>query len=214
VASRGGVPRKSDRRRDELARLKAEQQAQASRRKLTWSVGIGVVVLALIGGVTFALIGNNQGSTNSTPGAISGVQTFTGLGRTHVQGTVHYAQTPPVGGNHNPVWLNCGIYNAPVPNENAVHSLEHGAVWVTYDPTLPADEVAKLKQDVRGKPYTLLSPYPGLPSPVVASAWGLQLKLQNATDSRLTQFVAKYAQGPQAPEPGSPCTGGTGTPTG
>jgi hypothetical protein len=140
------------------------------------------------------------------------VQTFTGLPRDHVQGHVDYAQNPPVGGAHSPVVLNCGIYPNPVPNENAVHAMEHGAVWVTYRPDLPADQVATLRQLVGKKPYVVLSPYPGLPAPVVASAWGAQLALPSASDPRLPQFLAYYRQGPQTPEPGAPCTGGTGNP--
>jgi hypothetical protein len=58
----------------------------------------------------------------------------------------------------------------------------------------------------------LVSPYPDLPAPVVASAWGKQLQLDSANDPRLEQFVSAFREGPQTPEPGAPCTGGTGNP--
>jgi hypothetical protein len=132
----------------------------------------------------------------------------------HQEGPLTYPQTPPAGGIHNPAWQNCGIYDQPVPNENAVHSLEHGAVWITYQPDLPAEAVAQLRDLVSGWNYTLLSPYPDLPAPVVASAWGVQLKADSAADPRLTEFISRYHQGPQTPEPGAPCTGGVGTPVG
>jgi len=90
----------------------------------------------------------------------------------------------------------------------------NGAVWITYQPSLSAAQVTQLQNDVRGKTYVILSPYTGLPSPVVASAWGKQLTLTSASDGRIATFITTYAQGPQTPEPGSPCTGGTGTPTG
>jgi uncharacterized protein DUF3105 len=143
-----------------------------------------------------------------------GVRSFDGLSRNHVPGTVNYAQVPPVGGDHNDVWLNCGIYNQPVKNENAVHSLEHGAVWITYRPDLAAAQVNTLQELVRGKPFVLLSPYPGIASPIAASAWGKQLTVTDASDARLASFVREFAQSPQAPEPGAPCTNGTGTPIG
>jgi hypothetical protein len=60
--------------------------------------------------------------------------------------------------------------------------------------------------------YVILSPYPGLPSPVVASAWGKQLQLPSVSDPRLGQFIDYFRQGPQTPEPGATCAGGTGTP--
>jgi hypothetical protein len=104
------------------------------------------------------------------------------------------------------------VYTAPLHNENAVHSLEHGAMWITYRPGLPASEIATIRDDVSGQPYGLVSPYPGLPSPVVASVWGKQLKLNSASDSRLKVFINTYKSGSQAPESGGECTGGTGTP--
>ncbi|TYB42170.1 DUF3105 domain-containing protein [Actinomadura chibensis] len=143
---------------------------------------------------------------------IPGVRRYSGLARTHTTRPVVYPQTPPVGGPHAPSPLNCGVYVRPVPVENAVHSMEHGAVWVTYRPDLPAGQVRTLRDLVRGKSFLLLSPYPGLPAPVVASAWGRQLRLPAASDSRLAGFVDAYRRGPQTPERGAPCSGGVGSP--
>lgn len=142
----------------------------------------------------------------------AGIKTFANLSSSHVQGQVTYAQAPPVGGDHNSVWLNCGIYSQPVPNENAVHSMEHGAVWFTYLPNLASKDVDTLRTLVRGHDHAILSPYPGLPSPIVASAWGVQLQVSSATDPRLGQFLSKYEQGSQTPEAGASCSGGTGSP--
>ena len=85
-------------------------------------------------------------------------------------------------------------------------------MWISYQPTLSAADVTTLQHAVAGKSYVVLSPYPGIPAPVVATAWGVQLRLTGASDPKLAQFINYYRQGPQTPEPGSPCTGGTGTP--
>jgi hypothetical protein len=143
---------------------------------------------------------------------LSGVQVYSNLGHAHTAAPVQYAQIPPVGGDHSPTLLNCGIYDQPVPNENAVHSLEHGAVWITYQPTLRQADVAKLRQLVQGRDHLILSPYPDLQDPVVASGWGVQLKLRGADDPRLPRFIEKYVNGSQAGEPGGPCSGGIGSP--
>jgi len=173
-----------------------------------WTLVAIAVIVVLAGGLGVYILTR----PNTTAAAPEGVQTFTGLSRNHVTTHVDYPQNPPVGGDHNPVWLNCGIYTSPVANENAVHDLEHGAVWITYKPDLAKDQVAQLTQAVRGQTYVDLSPYPGLSAPVVASAWGVQLKLSSASDPKLAQFIRYYRQGPQTPEPGATCTGGTGNP--
>jgi len=138
---------------------------------------------------------------------IAGLFTFDVPSREHVEGHVDYPQTPPVGGPHNPVFQNCGFYDQPVGNEHAVHSLEHGAVWITYRPDLPTDQIALLRDLAAQHDHVLVSPYPGLPAPVVASAWGQQLWLDKADDPRLGQFVALFEN--NGPELGGPCAGGT-----
>ncbi|SDB80457.1 Protein of unknown function [Raineyella antarctica] len=185
-----------------------QQDAARTRKRRRAIIGAGAVVLVVaVLLVVWAVV-----RTPAQPQASTGLVTYSNLSRDHVTGPVTYQQTPPAGGPHSAVWQNCGIYNNPVPNENAVHSLEHGAVWITYRPDLPAAQVATLKADVKGQPYGLLSPFPGLPSPVVATAWGVQLRLDDATDPRLQQFLATYGDGSKAPEPKGECTGGTGTP--
>ena len=146
------------------------------------------------------------------------------LQHSHVTAPVRYSVTPPVGGNHNGIWMTCGIYDKPVPNEYAVHDLEHGAVWITYRPSLPRAQVNKLRAFVEsqsvlsaggqaGSRYLDLTPYPGLPSPVVVSSWGFQLRLTSPADPRLQQFVSKFrASQKYSPEYGGSCSGGTGVP--
>jgi predicted small secreted protein len=139
-------------------------------------------------------------------------KSYSNLSRDHTKEPVDYPQTPPVGGPHNPIWQNCGFYSKPLRNEYAVHSMEHGAVWITYSPDLPKDQVETLRDIAHRNSYVLVSPYSDLPSQVVASAWGKQLHLNSADDPRLEQFVRAYQQGPQNPEPGAPCNGGVGSP--
>lgn len=203
-------------RHEEIERRKRERQREVARqaqrqrlvRRGAWAAGILGAMLIII------LIARAVTSGGAAPvGKIPGIKTFSNLARTHVDGKVTYPQNPPVGGPHNAAWLNCGIYDASVTNENAVHSLEHGAVWITYQPKLAAADVQHLVSLVKGKSYVILSPYDGLQTPVVASAWGVQLQVQTAYDSRISQFIQKYAQGPQTPEPGAPCSGGTGSPS-
>ena len=183
----------------------AKRQQQRRRRNLLALAAGALVLLAIAGG----FIASREQYKRST---LARVESFEGLSRNHPQGSVSYPQTPPVGGDHNPAWQNCGYYDAPVRNENAVHSLEHGAVWITYRPDLPADQVDKLRGLVDGQGYILVSPYPDLPSPVVASAWGKQLRLDSADTRALGVFIGEFRQGPQTPERGAACTGGVGTP--
>jgi hypothetical protein len=142
----------------------------------------------------------------------AGVQAFEVKSRVHVLTPVSYPQTPPVGGNHAPIWQNCGFYDAPIANEHGVHSLEHGAVWITYRPDLPQAQIDSLHRLARSQSFVLVSPYPGLPAPVVASAWGRQARLRSAADPLLGYFIRAFRRGPQTPEPGGLCTYGIGRP--
>ncbi|MGE9808527.1 DUF3105 domain-containing protein [Janibacter sp. G1551] len=191
-----------DERSARLAQLKREQQAAERKRRLA-SYGAGGLVIALIlGVVAFVIIREQMNKPD-----LSAVKSYDYTGSQHTSEAVKYKENPPVGGEHNPAWLNCGIYDSPVPSENAVHSLEHGAVWITYPEDLPEADVKKL-EDETPDTYAILSPYKGIDT-VFVSGWGKQLELTGADDNRLGAFVKEYRQSPQVPEPGAACTGGT-----
>ena len=107
---------------------------------------------------------------------------------------VDYAESPPVGGPHAPppYWADCTgtVYTVDIRHENAVHSLEHGAVWITYNPDdvsqADIDTLAKLVENKTGR---MLSPYAGLDSPISVQSWGHQLKVDSAGDKRIKQFA-------------------------
>ena len=125
----------------------------------------------------------------------------------HSLRSVAAGETPPTGGRHAPVWQRCGFYDTPVPTERAVHSIEHGAVWITYRPDLPSDQVQALRDLAQAEADTLVSAYPSLDALVVATVWGHQERLEAADLSRLQQFIRDFRNGPLAPERGGACDG-------
>lgn len=174
---------------------------------LVTSLLLATVLVGAALGVLNA-VGGRGGPVLTADGTVVGLLTYDGLSAQHVDTPVDYEQMPPVGGDHLSVWQDCGFYDAAVITEAGVHSLEHGAVWVTCDPDLPSGQVDVLQRLAEDNAYLLVSPMPGLPAPVVASAWGLQVQLDSADDARLPAFLVAYLQGPQNPEPGAPCSGG------
>ena len=127
----------------------------------------------------------------------------------HVPGVLQYDTTPPTGGNHSQYWADCTgtVYPQPIADENAVHTLEHGAIWITYRPGLAAGQVAALAERVRGHDRMMMSPHPGLTSAVSLQAWNYQLFVDDAGDPRIEAFIAALHDNPQVtPEPGATCS--------
>jgi len=205
------TPDKSEKAAGRAARVAAMQKAEKARAKRRTALLIAiptVVVVGVAGAITAVFL------NRPAPPSLDAVTTADYEASQHTTDPVTYEQNPPMGGPHNPTWLNCGVYDAPVPNENAVHSMEHGAVWITYQPDLATDQVDELKDAVADESYTVLSPYEALPSPIVLSAWNNQLAVDTADDPRIDAFLARFVQGAQTPEPGALCSQGVGTPTG
>jgi hypothetical protein len=194
-------------RDDDRQRRKAAQRAaavrSARRTSLLWR-GIGIAAVVVVAAFAYSVYSTSQ--------LLEEVKTAKYPAGLHLAGPIVYTESPPIGGEHNVVWQNCGVYNVPIHNEHAVHSLEHGAVWITYRPDLAPDQVQMLRA-LAADDFMLLSPYPGLSHPVVASAWNHQLTFERADDPALPAFIAEYKNNPRTtPEFGASCGGGTSVP--
>ncbi|SDO26111.1 Protein of unknown function [Streptomyces sp. cf386] len=195
---------------------RAEQARERRNRILTIGASVVVVVGLVVGGVVLVQSqADKKDEADKTPGKFvtgkDGVKTWNKtLSSTHVTESVSYPMEPPVGGNHHKAWMNCNgdVYTKELANENAVHSLEHGAVWVTYNGKAAKADVEALATKVKQTPFTLMSPDDSQKDPIMLSAWGHQRTVTSASDPNVGKFFEKYVQGEQTPEPGAPCTGG------
>ncbi|WP_409331646.1 DUF3105 domain-containing protein [Trujillonella humicola] len=175
------------------------------------AAAIAVVVFAAAV-LTYAVLQarESEAVADDPAGSIDGVQQYDyAAGQEHVTTSVDYSESPPVGGPHDGEWADCTgtVYDADIRHENAVHSLEHGAVWVTYDPeAVSDDDIATLGGLVEGTPYRMMSPYAGQDSPISIQAWNHQLAVDSADDPRLAQFADALTQNDaNTPEPGASC---------
>jgi len=172
-------------------------------KRLGWIAGIGLVV------VLVSVVFLSQPEIRGVP---EGTQTIQVTDNEHVAGTIYAANEVPAGGAMDSGWQNCGFYETQIRAESAVHSMEHGAVWVAFDPNLPAAEIDSLRRFVSRSEKVVVSPVAGISSPVIVSAWGFQLDINDLADSRLDQFVNEFSGSSDAPEPGGRCSGAVGQP--
>lgn len=175
------------------------------------AASLAVVVFAAAV-ITYAVVQVNRANAEKVQSAaqIDGIQSFDyGKGQGHVPTPVDYAESPPVGGDHDVVWADCtgSVYEVDIRNENAVHAMEHGGLWITYDPErVSSDDVAILAALVDGTSGRMLSPRPGLDSPVSLQAWNNQLKVDSVADPRIAQFADLFTfNADSTPELGATC---------
>jgi hypothetical protein len=217
----GSAKKSNTARKARIEEMRRAEQARERRNRILTIAASVVIVGGLIAGGVVLVRSQDDGGSDTAASDSSGkgrfvtgkdgVRTWEGkLSRNHVTKAVKYATQPPVGGDHNQVWMNCNgdVYTKEINNTNAVHSLEHGAVWVTYNAAAKKADVEALAAKVKKTPYTLMSPLDDQKDPIMLSAWGHQRTVTGADDPDVDKFFEKFVQGEQTPEPGAACTNG------
>ncbi|NKQ54911.1 DUF3105 domain-containing protein [Amycolatopsis sp. K13G38] len=203
--------------------VKSARGSVVSGKGTPWGTIIAVVAIVALAAavVTYYLVQSapKRALASWTPSAgnpdpslqLPGIVTGNYKGSVHILPTerVAYDHYPPIGGPHDGYWATCTgtVYKTAVRNENMVHALEHGSVWIAYNPDqIKGDALTKLVAKVQGKPYSMISPYPGLDKPISLQSWGHQLKLDSADDQRIDEFItALRANNNTTPEIGASC---------
>jgi Protein of unknown function (DUF3105) len=162
-----------------------------------WGLIVAAVVVAVFAAavLTYAVVKVNKANADKVTSIdqIDGIKSYGyAAGQEHVATDVDYKESPPVGGPHDPNWADCTgtVYDVDIRHENAVHGLEHGAVWITYNPDkVSASDIATLAKLVTNHNYRMMSPYAGLDSPISLQSWNHQLKVDSAGDVRIKKFA-------------------------
>ena len=159
----------------------------------------------------------------SKPAAVSnsveGTVDYDIVGRQHIaQGTSGsgYNSNPPSSGPH---WANPaknGIHDQVLPDEQLIHDLEHGYVWIAYRPAdavlrsstssaglkpgLSQDELNKLKEIVKSDDWkVVLAPRDKNEAMVALVAWGRVLVMDQFDEGKVKDFIKTYRnRGPES----------------
>lgn len=204
----------------DVPQVKINGPEEAPKARKPWVViAVGAVLgLGIAGGALWSALGSDDSVEPAAEQVtaveslgIEGLRYYSGLTARHTTDDVAYEQSPAVGGDHAPQWLACGVYAEPVREENAVHNLEHGTVWVGYQPGLSAGDIDQLAKMLPEN--GIMAPYPGLDSKIVMTVWGFQLMVDKADDPRLDEFLLRFGNSQATLEPGASCLGGTRDPS-
>jgi hypothetical protein len=190
---------------------RAQSKKIVNQRQTPWGLIIATVLIVLlaVGVIGYAVNQNRSKADYANPDKIPGITHKVFTGGDHKAGVIAYTESPPFGGPHSPIWADCTgtVYPSQIASENAVHDLEHGAVWVAYDPGIDEAQLTALSALVAQQAKVTATPLEGLESALVVSAWARQLPLESVDDPRLVQFIETYRNSDNAPEPGAACQG-------
>lgn len=223
MASTSDTPNERAARRAQQVKDRREQNARGrnderqkryvqNKRELTIiKVVAGLIAVGIVAAIGISVW--NWGQDRELNRQPEGVRTYTYAGNQHRNEPINYSvepdyqgEIPPAGGTHNPAWQNCGVYDAPIPWEYAVHSLEHGAIWISYSPDLAAEEIERLRE-YGDDDKMLVAPENNLPAPIVLTSWRNQMTAQSADTENVKRFIRFYKNNPDfAPEAGASCS--------
>jgi hypothetical protein len=198
---RSGGAEQHERRQQRLeqrraARAAALAAAERARRRRRLVRGALFIVIALLPILAYALF------RPTAPTQIEGheIQTFSPAGENqHQEGDLDYESNPPVSGAHSIRPAACGTHAEPIPDENQVHTLEHGAVGIQYLPTLAAREIAIL-EDIASSydSHVFSAPRPEMSSPIAVTSWAHMMRLDSLDASAIRTYIDEFRmRGPE-----------------
>lgn len=182
-------------------RQRREQKQAASRNRVWITIGAIIAVVAVIVVAVLSIRSNQVPDVDISAVADNSV-TFPILGQTHIpEGSPrpNYNSNPPTSGDHYVYTIPAGVYDQTPPDENLVHNLEHGHIWLSYRDADDSETISTLSAIQSQFPRWVVVTYrPNNDSRIAAAAWGRLLSLEEPDEDQLLAFIMRYRN--QAPE--------------
>lgn len=193
------------RKKEKLGSEKKSERFGKFKKLLIWFL----VILVVSGGV-YWLIKRSQRKTAERK--IYAVQ-FPDQGRNHINvGASHpdYNSNPPTSGWHYANPAQKGIYKNQLPDEQAIHNLEHGYVWISYRLDASLEIIKQLENFYGFGKKVVVEPRKENDKLIAITAWNWLDKFDPVSSTslsdtelkRIGDFIDEYIN--KGPEPNAP----------
>lgn len=169
--------------------------------------GSGFVILAIVVAAFVFVSGSDGESSRTTIAVLKGAgctyRNPKSQGRTHVEilpPGFKPNSTPRTSGPHSNQTIIYGAYSATVPELDAVHNLEHGAVIIWYGPHVPQSTVDRINEYYNDDPNGLIvSMYPQLGDDIALVAWTRVARCPRFDENAANRFIDSFGfKGPES----------------
>ena len=189
--------------RDQAVEISEQSRTQKTMRQIRRRPALLVLALSALALLAAACGGGGPDFTD--PELQEFDDQFTTAGQPHLQPgqPAPGISTPPYGGPHGSQPLRCGIYEAEQPFEPIIHTMEHGAVAIYYQPlVLTGDDVAEIRvvaaAMLREGARLIMTPSTQLARPIIVASWGRLMAMTDFSEERLRGFVDAFeGDGPE-----------------
>lgn len=119
-------------------------------------------------------------------------------GQKHIdEGETHppYNSNPPTSGWHYRQPADWGIYTAELPDEQVIHNLEHGGIWISYRHDITEDQ-RKVLTEIASK-YTskvILTPRANNDEPIAVAAWQRLMKFKTPLSKDQQELIISFIE--------------------
>lgn len=171
--------------------------------------GSGFVILAIVV-AAFMFAGGSDNGGSTAQNAITALReagcTYTNpksQGREHVEdlpADFKPNSTPRSSGPHSNQTIIYGSYTEEVPELNAVHNLEHGAVIIWFGPEVSQSTIDQINEYYNRNPNGLIvSRHPRLGDDIALVAWTHVARCPRFDENAVDRFVSSFGfKGPES----------------
>ena len=171
---------------------------------------IWFLVILIAGGGIYWLVKRSQEKIAERK--VYAVQ-ITDQGSNHIDvGASHpaYNSNPPTSGWHYEKWADKGVYKNQLPDDQLIHNLEHGYIWISYNPDANPEIIKQLEDFYGLGNKIIVEPRKENDKLIALAAWNwldtFDLvsgdSLSDDELKRIGDFIDQYIN--QGPEPNAP----------
>jgi hypothetical protein len=189
-------------RKTRLKERKAKQQQQSQNQQMMVIAGI-VAVAIIIAAIAFYSRQQSPLADVDLSAVPDASVEYPTQGRDHIEvGDPHdpYNSNPPTSGPHASP-LRTDTYTRQYPDENLIHNLEHGHIWLSYQDEGDSETIDLLRSIQSQFPSSVIVTFrPNNDARIAVAAWQRLLKLEEPDENQIMAFISRYRD--KAPESG------------